>query len=76
MFEKLKDIIAFQAACSPKDVTLNAHLIDDLEMDSLDVIDIVMSIEDEFGCSITDEELENVRTVNDLYAALQNNIGK
>ncbi len=76
MFEKLKDIIVLQIACSREDITLDSHLIDDLEMDSLDIVDIVMYIEDEFGCSITDEELESVRTVNDLYVALQNNIGK
>ena len=53
---------------------LDTDLQDDLGADSLDVVDLLMSIEDEFEIEIPDEEIENIRTVGDLVNYIESNI--
>lgn len=71
MFEKVKAIICDQLDCKPEDVTLEASIIDDLDADSLAVIDLIMSMEDEFGVEIPDEEAESLKTVGDIVKYLE-----
>lgn len=70
-FEALKDLIVEELDVAAEAVTLEANFIDDLGADSLDLFEMVMSIEDEFGVAIPNEELSNVKTVQDVlnYAA-------
>ena len=70
-FEALKDLIVEELDVAAEEVTLEANFIDDLGADSLDLFEMVMSIEDEFGVAIPNEELSNVKTVQDVlnYAA-------
>lgn len=70
-FEALKDLIVEELDVAAEEVTLEASFIDDLGADSLDLFEMVMSIEDEFGVAIPNEELSNVKTVQDVlnYAA-------
>ena len=70
-FEKVKKIIA--ETLNLKDaskVTLEAHLVNDLGADSLDAVDIIMGIEDEFGISVEDDKIQSIKTVADLVAAI------
>ena len=73
VFDKVKDIIVDQLDADEGDVTLEASIIDDLGADSLDVVDLVMSIEEEFDVEIPDEEVENIKTVGDIVKFIEAN---
>lgn len=67
VFEKIVDILAEQLDIENKNnITMDSELVDDLGADSLDSIDIVMSVEDEFGIEVPDEVIENIKTVADI----------
>ena len=66
IFEKLKDIIAEQLSVEADEVNLDANIQDDLGADSLDVVDLITTIEDEFDISIPDEAVEEIKTVGDI----------
>ena len=66
-FEKIRDIIAEQLDVADKDsITETSVITDDLGADSLDVVDLVMAIEDEFSIEIPEDEVENIKTVGDI----------
>ena len=73
VFDKLKDIIVEQLDADEDAVTLEASIIDDLGADSLDVVDLVMSIEEEFDVEVPDEEVENMKTVGDIVKFIEAN---
>lgn len=69
-FEEMTKIVAETMDCAPEKVTLETHLIEDLEADSLDAMELNMALEDAFGVSISDEELVNLKTVGGIYQAI------
>ena len=73
IFEKVRDILAEQLDIDPEEITLDSRMQEDLEADSLDVVDLVMSIEDEFSVEIPDELVETIKTVGDLVDFIENN---
>lgn len=74
MFEKIKTIIAEQLGIDDLDtITLETSLVEDLEADSLDAVEVIMALEDEFGIEIPDEQAENFKTVGDLYTFVEEN---
>ena len=66
MLEKMKEIIADQLGVSEDEVTLEASFKEDLDADSLDLFELVMALEDEFNVEIPSEELQNIKTVQDV----------
>ena len=66
VFDKIKDIIVEQLDVEEDAVTMEASITEDLGADSLDVVDLVMSIEESFDVEIPDEEVENIKTVDQL----------
>ncbi len=74
VLEKIKVILAEQFDVEEDSLTNETDLQDDLGADSLDVVDLLMSIEDEFEIEIPDEEIENIRTVGDLVNYIETNI--
>ena len=64
-FERLKKIIVEQLGVEPDDVTLEAAFVEDLNADSLDLVELIMSLEEEFGMEISDEDAEKIKTVKD-----------
>jgi len=69
--KKVFEIIIDQLAVEPADVTLEANFIEDLGADSLDLVELIMALEEEFGLSIPDEEAENIKTVGQALAYLE-----
>lgn len=67
-FDKVKDIIVDRLGVDADKVTEDASFKDDLGADSLDIAELVMELEDEFGTEIPDEEAEKINTVGDVYS--------
>ena len=63
--EKVISMISTQLGKSESDITLDSHFIEDLEADSLDLVELIMSMEDEFGVEISDEDAEKILKVSD-----------
>ena len=66
VLEKVKEFIIDQLGVSGEEITMETDLIQDLEADSLDAVEIIMAIEDEFDIDIPDEKAEKFRTVKDI----------
>lgn len=73
VLEKVKNILAEQFDVEEDSITADTNLQEDLGADSLDVVDLLMSIEDEFETEIPDEEVENIHTVGDLVSYIEAN---
>ncbi|MBQ8623314.1 MAG: acyl carrier protein [Oscillospiraceae bacterium] len=73
IFEKVKALICEQLDLDEDIVNSDSVITDDLGADSLDVVDLVMSFEDEFGIEIPDEALENIKTVGDIVKYIEDN---
>ncbi len=71
MFEKVKSILAQQFELDPESITMDTNLIDDLGADSLDVVELIMSIEDEFGIAISDNDAAQLYTVGRIVDYLE-----
>lgn len=71
-FEKIKSIIVEQLGVDESEVTPEAHFIDDLGADSLDTVELVMALEEEFGIEISDEDAEKIQTVGDVSKYIDN----
>ncbi len=74
LFEKVKELIAEELAVGEDEVTADASFIDDLGADSLDVVELVMAIEEEFDLEIPDEDAEKIGTVQDAVDYLEENM--
>ena len=73
IFDKIKDIIIEQLQVEESDVNMDTNLMKDLSADSLDAVEIIMAIEDEYGIEIPDEEAEKMQTVGDLVRDVEEN---
>ena len=73
VFERVKEIIVEQLDVEESEVTMEASFRDDLEADSLDVVELVMELEDEFDIEIADEEAESINTVGDAVNYIEEN---
>ena len=74
IFEKVKNIIVDLLQVSEESVTLDVHFIDDLGADSLDLVELIMGIEEEFNIEIPDGEAEKVVTVGDVVEYIKENV--
>lgn len=70
-FEKVKDIIVEQLGVDADKITMDARFREDLEADSLDLVELIMAFEDEFGGEISDEEAQEIKTVGQAVNYLQ-----
>lgn len=66
VFEKLKGILADKLTVEESIIEPTSNIIEDLEADSLDIVDMLMEIESEFGVTIPDDKIEDLKTVNDV----------
>lgn len=72
VFEKVREILVDQLDVEEEAVTMDASIANDLGADSLDIVDLVMSLEEEFDLEIPDEEIENIKTVGDIVRYIEN----
>ena len=73
ILEKVKNLISEQLDFDESEIELESSFQDDLEADSLDVVELVMALEDEFDIEIPDEEAERITTVKDAVDYIENN---
>ena len=71
VYGKLKDIIVEQLAVDPDEVSMEASFIDDLNADSLDLVELIMEIEEKFGIQVPDDAAEKIKTVGDAVGYIQ-----
>lgn len=72
-FEKVKEIIVDQLGVDEDAVTMEASFIDDLGADSLDIVELIMALEEEFDLEIPDSEAENIKVVGDVVDYIKAN---
>ena len=74
MFDKIKEIIVEQLNIDDGAfINLDTNLQEDLNADSLDAVEIIMNIEEEFDIKVDDDELENIKTIGDIVKYIENN---
>jgi len=74
-FEKIKGIIVEQLSVEESAVTMETNLMKDLEADSLDAVEIIMAIEDEFDIEIPDEDAEKFQNIGDIVRYVEDKVG-
>ncbi|NLK89038.1 MAG: acyl carrier protein [Clostridiaceae bacterium] len=74
IFESVQDILVEQLGVDADIITIESNFIDDLNADSLDIVELVMAMEQEFGISIPDEEAERIKTVGDAVNFIKANV--
>ncbi len=72
-FEKVKEIIVDTLSCDEDAVTLDANLKEDLDADSLDAVELIMAVEEEFDIEIPDEKATEIKTVQDIVDYIKAN---
>ncbi len=75
LFERIKEIIVEQLGVEPDKITMEARFKEDLEADSLDLVELIMAFEDEFGGEISDEEAQKIKTVGQAVEYLKERMG-
>ena len=73
VFEKVKEIIVDYLGCDEDSVTLEANLKEDLDADSLDAVELIMAVEEEFDVEIPDETAAEMKTVQDIVDFIEEN---
>lgn len=71
VFEKMKEILVDQLGVDESEVTMDASFIDDLAADSLDIVELIMTMEEEFGMEIEEEDVESLTTVGSAVAYIK-----
>ena len=73
VFERVREIICSQLDLDEDRVTMDSDILEDFEADSLDLVDLVMGLEDEFGIEVPDDQVENFHTVGDVVRYIEEN---
>ena len=73
IFERVREIICSQLDLDEDRVTMDSNILEDFDADSLDLVDLVMSFEDEFGIEMPDDQTENFHTVGDIVRYIEEN---
>ncbi len=73
LFEKVREVISEQLNVEEDEIVEEASFVDDLNADSLDIVELVMALEEQFGISIPDEDAEKIKTVGDAVSYIEQN---
>ena len=71
MYEKIRDMLAKQLNLPAEKITLESDVVKDLGADSLDVVELLISLEDDYGISIPEDDIVNVKTVKDIVEMIE-----
>lgn len=71
LFEKVREILVDNLGCSEDQVKMESHLIEDLEADSLDIVELSLALEENFNISVKDEDLEEIQTVGEIISYIE-----
>jgi len=71
VFERVKEMIVEELSVEAEKVTMESRLAEDLGADSIDAVELIMNIEDEFEIQVSDEEAQNIKTVGDLVKYIE-----
>lgn len=71
MFEKVREMLAKQLNIKPETIRPESEVVKDLGADSLDVVELLISLEDSYGISVPEEDMENFKTVQDIVNMLE-----
>lgn len=71
VFEKIRQILCDQLDLEEESVTMNSNIIEDLGADSLDIVDLIMSIEEEFDLEFKDDQIDKIKTVGDIVSFIE-----
>ncbi len=74
LFDKVKDLLVEELDCNAEDVTMDAHLFDDLDADSLSLMQVVVAIEGEYSVRLSDDEIPTIQTVADAIRILESKL--
>ena len=74
MFEKIREIIADKLSINEDEITMDSAFLEDLNADSLDIVELIMALEDELDMEIPDEEAENFVTVGDVVNFVKSHV--
>ena len=74
MFEKVKKVLVDELGINADKITLESDIIDDLGADSLSVMQVIMALEDEFGISVEDEDVTQLRKVGNIVSYLESHV--
>ena len=74
ILDKIKELVAVQFNIEDKNIELETSFRDDLNADSLDLVELIMALEDEFGLEIEDEDLDSIKTIGDAVNYIKVNI--
>ncbi len=73
VFDKIREILADQLDANVDEMTMDTRIAEDLGADSLDVVEMLMSVEDEFGIEIPDEAIEDLKTIGNVVEYIEKN---
>lgn len=74
VFEKVREILCEQLDIPENEVTVDTNIVSDLGLDSIDVVDFIMSLEEEFDKEIPDEDIEKIKTIGDVVSYIENSL--
>ncbi len=70
-FEKVKNVLVATLGCDAKDVAMEASISEDLGADSLSIVELIMALEDDFGISLPDEDIKDIKLVKDVVNLIE-----
>ena len=76
IFEKVRDLLAEEMDVEASEITLETNIVDDLGADSLDIVELITTLEDEYGIVIADDEAKNLVTVGEVVAFIEKQLDK
>lgn len=75
VFDEIVSILSSQYGFDKSEITMDTNILDDLHIDSIDMVDLIMTIEDEYGIAVEDEDMENIATIRDIVSYIENAVG-
>ncbi len=74
IFDKIREIVAVQFNIEEEELSEETSFIEDLNADSIDLVHLVMTLEDEYGIEVEDDEVENIKTIGDAIDYIEKNV--